>query len=50
MFQRPLGGDATYPARYGRLALCFIDYAAELPYFRDEALLRLVDMGVRRPG
>ncbi|WP_437296094.1 LLM class flavin-dependent oxidoreductase [Sorangium sp. So ce426] len=32
------------------LALCFIDYAAELPYFRDEVLPRLVDMGVRRPG
>ncbi|WP_437763289.1 hypothetical protein WMF27_41795 [Sorangium sp. So ce281] len=32
------------------LALCFIDHAAELPYFRDEVLHRLVDMGVRRPG
>ncbi|WP_437656987.1 LLM class flavin-dependent oxidoreductase [Sorangium sp. So ce1182] len=32
------------------LALCFMDPAGELPYFRDEVLPRLVDMGVRRPS
>ncbi|WP_437929329.1 hypothetical protein WMF37_08665 [Sorangium sp. So ce291] len=32
------------------LALSFIDFAGELPYFRDEVLPRLVEMGVRRAG
>lgn len=32
------------------LAISFIDFAGELPYFRDEVLPRLVEMGVRRAG
>jgi alkanesulfonate monooxygenase SsuD/methylene tetrahydromethanopterin reductase-like flavin-dependent oxidoreductase (luciferase family) len=32
------------------LAISFVDFAAELPYFRDEVLPRLVSMGVRRPA
>ncbi|AUX40203.1 alkanesulfonate monooxygenase [Sorangium cellulosum] len=32
------------------LALCFMNFADELPCFRDEVLPRLVDMGVRRPA
>ncbi|WP_437678637.1 LLM class flavin-dependent oxidoreductase [Sorangium sp. So ce131] len=32
------------------LSLCFMNFADELPYFRDEVMPRLVDMGVRRPA
>ncbi|WP_437735505.1 hypothetical protein [Sorangium sp. So ce1335] len=55
----PIVGDPTDVAEaLGRvrdtgvrgLAISFIDFAGELPYFAQEVLPRLVEMGVRRPG
>jgi alkanesulfonate monooxygenase SsuD/methylene tetrahydromethanopterin reductase-like flavin-dependent oxidoreductase (luciferase family) len=36
-------------AGFGGVALSFVDYVAELPYFRDEVLPRLEARGVRAP-
>jgi alkanesulfonate monooxygenase SsuD/methylene tetrahydromethanopterin reductase-like flavin-dependent oxidoreductase (luciferase family) len=37
-------------AGFRGLAMIFVNYADEFPYFRDEVLPRLRDMGVRRPS
>jgi dimethylsulfone monooxygenase len=55
----PLVGDPDHVAEEIRrmrdagfrgLAMIFVNYADEFPYFRDEVMPRLRDMGVRRPS